>query len=148
MSKYGPITTPGTAESPDSRFDHAVRAQHAEAVANVSPLVRSRLQSARHAASMNRSEKHGPAWAWAGTAAVLALALGAGLQFQNAPLSTPATTPLVATPAASADSTLVAFDTGDTEVSELLAALDENPDFYLWLAANDGALSTPTERYP
>lgn len=148
MSNHGSTATPHAAGGREARFDRAARERHADALVDVSPLVRSRLQRARQQASLSGAAKRSPTWAWAGSAAVLALALVIGVQFQHAPVPTPSNTPLATTPAATTDRALAAFDNDDTEVAQLLAALDENPDFYLWLAANDGALSTPMERYP
>lgn len=134
------LDTPGSREL---HFDQTARALHAAALDSVSPQVRSRLQQARYEASRAGAEKRSPMWVWAGSTAVLALALGVGVQFQNAPveaLSAPlATAPIV-------DPTLDIFEDVDPQAGVLLAALDESPDFYLWLAANDGALSHPTER--
>lgn len=149
MNRYASPPTPDTRDSPESRFDAEARAHHADALAHISPHVRSRLQQARRAASLGAPAKHSRLWAWAGSAAVLALALGAGIQLQRAPVSTPAgDVPMANTANPPAGHTLARVDEVDSEVSGLLAALDENPDFYLWLAANDGALSPPTERYP
>ena len=36
----------------------------------------------------------------------------------------------------------------DSEVDEILAALDEDPGLYLWLAANDNTLPPPADRRP
>ena len=33
----------------------------------------------------------------------------------------------------------------DSEIDGMLAALDENPDLYLWLAANDDTLPPPSD---
>ena len=132
----------------EARFDQAARERHADALVNVSSRVRSRLQQARLEASRAAASKRSHAWAWAGSAAVLALTMVIGVQFRPDPLSTPADTSLVSTAAPSTDRAFVAVDDGDIEVAQMLAARDENPDFYLWLAANDGALSPPTERFP
>lgn len=130
--------------SRERHFDQTARALHAEALDSVSPQVRARLQQARHAASRNGAAKHSPMWTWAGSTAVLALALGVAVQFQNAPVGT-SSAPLATAP--NADPTLGIFDDVDPQISDLLATLDESPDFYLWLAANDGALSHPTEQH-
>lgn len=148
MTHHEPTTAPDTPSSHEARFDQAARTLHADALTGVSPQVRSRLQQARQTATMARATKRSPIWAWAGSTAVLALALGAGIQLQRAPVSTPAHSgSMTAVSSVPSDHALATFDEGDVEVTELLAALDEDPDFYLWLAANDGALPTPTERY-
>lgn len=136
-------------ESPDARsqhFDQAARDLHAGALGNVSPRVRVRLQQARRQASLGAPEKRSnPLWAWAGGTAMLALALGVGVQFQGPPEAVPVASQSTVH---ASDPALALFEDDDAEISGLLAALDEHPDFYLWLAANDGALSRPTERYP
>ena len=132
----------------EARLDQAARERHADALANVSPRVRSRLQQARLEASRAGASKRSPVWSWVGSAAVLALAMVIGVQFRQAPMSIPTDAPLASATSTSSDRALAAADDGDVEVAQMLAALDENPDFYLWLAANDGALSTPLERYP
>jgi hypothetical protein len=69
-----------------------------------------------------------------GFAAVFALAIG--VQWQGVPN--------VTAPAQMADTETVdyVFDGMDTAV----ATLDENPDFYLWLASNDDTLPVALER--
>lgn len=149
MNRYASPPAPAPRNSPDHRFDAQARALHADALANVSPHVRSRLQQARRAATLGAPRKHSRLWAWAGSAAVLVLALGTGIQFQRAPGPAPgASVPMASTAHPPAEPALAPVDEVDSGISGLLAALDENPDFYLWLAANDGALSPPTERYP
>ncbi|QOW21575.1 hypothetical protein [Novilysobacter avium] len=149
MNRYASPPTADPRNSPQSRFDAHARECHADALAHVSPHVLSRLQQARRAAALGAPRRHSRVWAWSGSAAVLALALGVGVQFQRAPDSTQgASVPLANTADLAAGQAVAALDEVDSEVSGLLAALDENPDFYLWLAANDGALSPPAERYP
>lgn len=144
MSDQKSTETPANAGNRVLRFDRAARALHAEALRSVTPQVRSQLQQARHAASRAGHAKRSLAWTWAGSTAVLALVLGVGVQYQRSPMGT-SSAPLATVPAA--DPTLEIFERGDPQVDDLLAALDESPDFYLWLAANDGALSHSTERY-
>lgn len=149
MNRYAPPPVPDPRSSPEDMFDAQARERHADALAHVSPHVLSRLQQARRAATLGAPRRHNRVWAWSGSAAVLALALGVGVQFQRAPDSTQgASVPLANTADLAAGQAAAALDEVDSEVSGLLAALDENPDFYLWLAANDGALSPPAERYP
>ncbi|WP_222565128.1 hypothetical protein [Novilysobacter antarcticus] len=149
MNRYPSPPTQDPRTSPESRFDAHARALHDDALAHVSPLVRRRLQQARNAATLGAARKQSRLWAWAGSAAVLALALGAGMQLQRSPDPSPGgSLPMAGTSQLPEGQTLAVGDEVDSEVSGLLAALDENPDFYLWLAANDSALSAPTERYP
>ncbi len=148
MNHHTSAARPASSDKRAQHFDRTARGLHADALDKVSPQVRVRLQQARRAASLDAPVKRShPLWAWAGSTAVLALALGVGLQFQHPPLES-AGAPFATAPASAADMSMAVFDDGDAQVSDLLAALDENPDFYLWLAANDGALSHPAERYP
>lgn len=141
-------TTPeNRMDSPDARnasFDRTARARYTEALEHLSPAVRVRLQQARHAATQAAPgpKRHRLGWAWAGSAAVLSLIVG--LQLRHAPIDLPPATPLAAVPA---DNHPVNKQAAlDNEVASMLAALDENPDFYLWLAANDSALPPPSEQ--
>ena len=147
MNNHTSAGAPDSDDAGGTRFDQAARRLHTDALSTVSPLVRSRLQQARGAATLARPEPRGGIWTWAGSTAVLALALGVGLQFERSPARTP-DSPLSAATVTDIDRTVGRVQENDAEVSNLLAALDENPDFYLWLASNDDALSQPTERYP
>lgn len=132
---------------PDARFDAAMRALHAQAVDRVSPPIRARLRTIRSeaAAQPHRGRRGGLLGLTLAGSGVLAgaavFALAVGLQFggggpSNAVPSTPV--PLVstiATPNVQPISTDAGYDP-DTAV----AALDENPDLYLWLASNTDAL--------
>ena len=105
----------------DARFDEAVRRTHAVAVDRLSPRVRAQLAQRRNAAL--RGEAVAPArvglrYAAAGFAALCALAIG--LQFGSMPA--PASLePGIASTSATPDTTL----------------LDEDPEFYAWLASAD-----------
>lgn len=128
-----PGNDPVNHDSRDERFDHAMRALHAQSLEQVSPATRARLRVARHAAahpSGARAPRRGFGWVLAsGTAAVFALAIGLQLRPTQAPDVAPA--PAVATIATSAG----------TDVDTTIATLDENPDLYLWLASNDDAIA-------
>lgn len=103
----------------DLEFDRRARALHAQALTALSPRVRAQLHNRRQAAAMQPSH-HRHRWSWA-TAAVLALALAFGAPWRNA--HEPANDAVIAqAPAASAPG---------------LATLDQDPDFYLWLASAD-----------
>lgn len=123
----------------DNSFDQAMRRLHAEALAQVTPGTRARLRSARHVAA---TQAPGPArrgfgWVLAsGFAAVFALAIG--LQFQQQPR------PDAAAPAANGR-TAATQAPAAYEYDYAVAALDENPDLYLWLASNDDALPPASE---
>ncbi|MFD0739925.1 hypothetical protein ACFQZQ_11630 [Lysobacter koreensis] len=111
----------------DHAFDDAMRALHAQSLERISPNTRLRLRPARRTTEASRAPAR-PAFGWVlatGCAAVFALAIG--LQLRG---PTPATSPATEQPLALADTTASAFD-------DSVAVLDENPDLYLWLAAND-----------
>lgn len=120
------------------RFDHLARERHAQAVAALSPQLRARLRGARHAAR-TAPPRRGFGWVVAGGFAAL-FAVGVAWQLQPGPTTPAASPPLVAASAEAPDRPM-----GDAEVDDLLAALDESPDLYLWLAANDDTLPPPLE---
>ncbi|MGO4223455.1 hypothetical protein AB4Y64_16550 [Lysobacter sp. TAF61] len=120
-------------------FDQAMRRLHAQAVDQVSPATRTRLRVARQAATTPasaRDRRRGPGWVMAsGFAAVFALAIGLLLRpSPQAPV--PAAAVAVSQPAAAVATTAAPHYDPDSAV----AVLDENPDLYLWLAANDDAM--------
>ncbi|WP_342317066.1 hypothetical protein [Lysobacter sp. FW306-1B-D06B] len=121
----------------DDRFDQTMRALHAQAVAQVSSPTRARLRVARQAAArpaVEREPRRGLNWVLgSGLAAVFAVAIGLQLR----PSQAPAPAPSAAAVASATSESNTAFDT-DTAI----AALDENPDLYLWLASNDDAVPT------
>ncbi|MFC3552040.1 hypothetical protein ACFOLC_13600 [Lysobacter cavernae] len=122
----------------DQAFDQAMRRLHAQAVEQVSPATRARLRAARHVgAEAARAPRRGFGWVLAsGCAAVFALAIA--MQLQPRPASTPATASFATTSTP---------DTGTLyEVGTAVAALDENPDLYLWLASNDDAMPATMEQ--
>jgi hypothetical protein len=126
--EHDPMNTPHD----DGRFDQAMRELHAQAVAQVSSPTRARLRVARQAAArpaIQREPHRGLNWVLgSGLAAVFAVAIGLQLR--------PAQTPAPASPSALATTTnATAFDSDSA-----VAALDENPDLYLWLASNDDAV--------
>lgn len=137
---------------PDTRFDRDARDRHTQALDHVSPQVRARLREARRAALASTPARHHRfGWLVAGgsVAAALALVLVAQLQ--------PMTPDAAPTPRmVSVDDAAVAPSPDplerasqraeiDSEIDGMLAALDENPDLYLWLAANDDTLPPPSE---
>jgi len=123
----------------DDRFDNAMRELHAQAVSQVSSATRARLRVARHAAARpdeQRESRRGFNWVLgSGLAAVFAIAIG--LQLRPAQTPVPATSAPAAIASAVTPATPTAFD-ADTSV----AALDENPDLYLWLASNGDAVAS------
>lgn len=111
----------------DARFDSAMRSLHLEAVDHISPQVRQRLRGARTASSR---APRALGWGLAsGCAALFGLVIGLQLHAPPAGTSAPDESAVVtAAPAAT-----VAEPEG-------LAAVEQNPDFYLWLASTDAAL--------
>ena len=106
-------------------FDDALRARHAASLAQLSPRVRAQLAQRRNAALRGQAARpaHWVRYAAAGFAAVCALAIGL-VQFRTpVPDAPPATVAGIATTAVS----------GTT-------MLDEDPEFYAWLASNDARL--------
>ena len=121
---------------PDERFDQAMRELHAQALSQVSSPTRARLRVARQAAARPAAagtgiERGRGAFNWvlgSGLAAVFAVAIGLQLR--------PVQAPAPASPLAVATTTSATSFDADTAI----AALDENPDLYLWLASNDDAV--------
>ena len=143
-----PVTA--AASGADEAFDCAMRDLHAQSLSCVSPRIHARLRTARTAvAGAGPAPARGLGWAMAGgLAAVFALAIG--LQF-NGPLTS--TTPAARTAAVdsggragndSATNDSAAYDSADS--NGVLATLDENPDFYLWLASTDAVAPAAWER--
>lgn len=125
----------------DLAFDRVARRHHADALAAMSPRTLARLRATRHAAVSAPPTRRGLGWLLAsGSAAVLALAIA--VQLQRAPVES--TAPLQAAAPATGGDLDPAF-AGD-DYQDLVAGLDENPDLYLWLAANHEALPQPLER--
>lgn len=113
----------------DDAFDRAMRELHAQALTQVSPRTRAHLRAARTAA--DRAPSRGVRWALAsGLVAVVALAIG--LQQWRATSYSADAPPRIAA--------------GDATDIGAVATLDENPDFYLWLASNDDTLPATWER--
>ncbi len=111
------------------QFDAALRARHAAALERLSPRVQAQLAQRRNATLRGetvRGRGHGFRYVATGLAAACALALG--LHFTAVPPPTPqaATAAVAATPAAAGN----LGNAGST-------MLDEDPDFYAWLASPD-----------
>lgn len=111
------------------RFDRAMRAVHADAVAQVSAATMAQLHRRRHAAL---AAKPARTLGWplaAAFASVLAVAVGLGFGLHTGGDTAP--------PAAG--DTLAAGE-ADAGVETALDALEQNPDFYVWLASGDADL--------
>lgn len=105
-------------------FDGAMRELHAQALTQVSPRTRARLRAARTAAATQRTPMRGLRWALA-TGFVAVFALSIGLQWRG-PSST-----------ANLPTRTAVIEAANDNTGGSVEALDENPDFYLWLASND-----------
>jgi hypothetical protein len=118
---------------PDAAFDHAARACHAEAVAQVSARTRAQLAQQRHRALAPRpTPARYLAWPLAAAfAAVCVLAIG--LPLRHGEWSRPA-----ASPSSSAPTQPVEGSGFDADASGA-TMLDDPPDFYLWLASDEAA---------
>ncbi|MFC7302255.1 hypothetical protein [Cognatiluteimonas weifangensis] len=105
--------------------DRAARAHHRQALAALSPRARAQLHHRLQAAlagEVRAQPPRMPAWSW-GAAAALVLALAFGLRGPGTPDPAPGVgLPLATQPAA---------------VDTAPATLDQDPDFYLWLASRD-----------
>ncbi|MDQ3617892.1 MAG: hypothetical protein M3374_04110 [Pseudomonadota bacterium] len=112
-------------------FDLAMRQRYAESLSRLPSNTHAWLRTARHAAALQApaSAGIGAGWKWASAVATV-FGLALGLQLFNAP------TPIEPAPAASA----IAVTDTPYDAESAVAVLDENPDMYLWLAANVDAL--------
>lgn len=114
----------------EERFDRALRALHADALSHVSAGTLAQLHRRRHAAlSAEPARRFG----WPLPAAVFAslLVVAVGLGFALRPAGDAKTAP--------ASATIADTDAGDS-IEGVLDDLDQNPDFYAWLASGDAAL--------
>jgi len=112
----------------EDRFDAAIRAHHQASLERLSPRAQAQLAQRRNTALRGeglRRRGHGIRYAAAGFAALGALAIG--LQFGTLPTTTG---PATATATATAIGTATASTTDAT-------MLDEDPEFYAWLASSD-----------
>ncbi|MCC7097608.1 MAG: hypothetical protein IT472_10555 [Thermomonas sp.] len=112
----------------DLKLDAVLRARHADAVAQLSPRVQAQLTQRRNAALRGQGHRprHGLRYAVASVAALSALAVG--LQFNHPRPATPGVNPTVAA-------------TGHAPEARSATLLDEDPEFYTWLASNDAVLA-------
>lgn len=122
----------------DQRLDAAARQLHAGSLAALTPQTLRRLRSARQAGTSRTLSQRWLGWTLAGgSAAILALAIAVPLHLPptNAPSQQIASTSIDEPDPASVD-----------EYQKLSASLDENPEFYMWLANNHDTLALNTER--
>lgn len=129
----------------DESLDRAARRLHALALEQVSPRTRTRLRAARQAAAQERTARHSrPVLGWALAAGVAVLAVTGAWQLQPAP-TRPAAQLAAGTSAHPAEAADAVAEL-DPDIALMLESLEETPDFYLWLAANDRDLPAPPER--
>jgi hypothetical protein len=113
-------------------LDRRARALHAEAVAHVPGPTLLQLQ-ARRAGVRRAAGRPGRAFAWAAGAAFAAVfAIAVGLR-ADLPGTDPAPDALATAESATPPATQAAPDA----MQDAFAALDEDPDLYLWLASVD-----------
>ncbi|TWT21284.1 alanine:cation symporter family protein [Luteimonas marina] len=114
----------------NDRFDQAMRATHADALAHVSAATMAQLHRRRHAALSVRPAR-GLRWPLpaAAFASLLVVAVGLGFGLRMSGEAPPAPVdPAIAAVAAGAG------------IEDALDDLDQNPDFYVWLASGDADL--------
>ena len=123
-------TRPPSPPDTDTAFDQSMRQRYAQALQALPPSTAGALRAARRTALDPASHARSlhPALRWAGAFATVA-ALALGLRFFE---DEPATALTQQVAAVDAD-----------EFDAAIGALDENPDLYLWLAANDDLPPTP-----
>lgn len=115
-----------------ARFDATARSCHDASLRRLSPRAQARLaQAARRA--QGRELRHRLAWAVPTVFAAVAV-LAIALQLRPEPTGVPAP-----------QAPDVATTTSDGAAADPAAALDENPDFYLWLASTDDVMPTNPE---
>lgn len=114
----------------DAAFDQSMRQRYAQSLHALPPSTAGALRAARRTAldAASHGHTHRPALRWAGAFATVA-ALALGLRFFG---GEPETAPARQVAAVDAE-----------EFDAAIGALDENPDLYLWLAANDDLPPTP-----
>lgn len=125
-----------TGHHDDDRFDRAMRELHRESLAHLGDDTRRRLRAVRATAAAAPARR--PGWPLASAAAALCV-LALSLTLRPPPASSPAAGPGV--PEAPRDAPAAgsaAIASNDSEPA-MLTALEESPDFYLWLASNEAA---------
>ena len=107
------------------RFDAAVRQRHAESLHMLSPQVRAQLVQRRNAAARGQAVQRGHGWRIGASAFATLCALAIGLQLR------PTALPGEVAPANAAAASVAA---NGRAISTML---DEDPEFYAWLASTD-----------
>lgn len=113
---------------PDDRFDAALRAHHATSLGALSPRTQAQLAQRRNAARRGETAtRHGRGFRYTAAAFAGLCALAIGMHFQGLP------TPMPGKAAAPARIASAPAGNGGT-------MLDEDPEFYAWLASSDATL--------
>ncbi len=121
-------------QDPNTHTDAALRTLYVDAQTQLSGGTIARLHQRRHAAL--QAPARGRRWALPLAASCAALfALAIGLQFTTPSEVTPETAPARQVAVVAPDN----IETADA-AQDAVAAYDESPDFYLWLAANEATL--------
>ena len=115
----------------DERFDQALRTLHAHALSQLSAGTTAQLHRRRQAALSAAPARRRFGWPLPAAAFASLLVVAAGLGFG---LRTVGDAPTTATAAP-----IAAVDAADS-IEGVLADLDQNPDFYAWLASGDADL--------
>jgi len=111
-------------------FDRTMRALHAQAVDQVPPATLYALRVRRGNAARAPARPRRPGGWWLAAAGMAVFALAIGLRQPGMDPGPAAADPLPALALANAAVEAATYD-------ETLAALDEDPDLYLWLGAQD-----------
>ena len=118
--------------SDNERFDATARDLYTQATSQLSAGTMARLHQRRHAALSGKATRRSlfgwPVATAFASVRVVAIGLGVGLQDAGDP-----SPPVPATPVATAAPLEVYGE-------DALATLDENPEFFLWLASSDANL--------
>jgi anti-sigma-K factor RskA len=115
----------------DTELDDVARALHAEALAQLPSRTLAQLRTRRsrvRPAAVRRTPALG--WGLAATAAVAVLAVAFGLRMDPSAPDLPGDRHVAGLPGAAVEATEASY-------RQTYAALDEDPDFYLWLATTD-----------
>ncbi len=128
--------------TPDDRFDAAMRARHAVALTAVSPRVAAQLQQRRRAALAGSAvPAAGPRrFGWpvgAAVAASFAALLAVAIGLQSPTRLAQGDAPAVAMTATPGDGPVAPMLDADGDGIADDSILDEDPDFYAWLASSD-----------
>lgn len=126
---------PGPGRHPDEAFDARLRAVHAQAVAATPAHVRLQLRPRRAGGAVRRG------WSMAAAFAVGLVAVGLLWQRPSPVTRAPAEGgPVAATSIPASTPVRASAESADAlDLDDAYAALDESPDFYLWLASNDAS---------